>query len=98
LHKWTDGFIQRNAHMFSTDYTIQFNNQQLIAKSSNYSKNIKVYDKKKNELLAQFRARARWLSWKPVKYDLNIYSNQVPDAIYFFLVLIMDHRGLAGDT
>ncbi|CAF3305431.1 unnamed protein product [Rotaria sp. Silwood2] len=98
LHKWTDGFIQRNAHMFSTDYTVQFNKQQLIAKLSNFSKNVKVYDKKSNELLAQFQSRARLLFWKPVKYDLKIYSNQVPNAIYFFLVLIMDHRGLAGDN
>ncbi|CAF1309171.1 unnamed protein product [Rotaria sordida] len=98
LNKWTDGFIQRNYHLFSSDYIIQFNNQQLIAKSKNDSKNVKVYDKKKNELLAQFRYRTRWLFSKSVKYDLKIYSNQVPDAIYFFLVLILDHQGHAGDT
>ncbi|CAF3838050.1 unnamed protein product [Rotaria sp. Silwood1] len=95
--KWTDGFIQRNTHTYE-DYTIHFNNQRLSAKSSRFSKNIKVYTQQKNELLAQFRYRTRWLSWRPVKYDLNIYSTKVPDAVYFFLVLIIDHRGFAGEN
>ncbi|CAF1245613.1 unnamed protein product [Rotaria sp. Silwood1] len=98
LNKWTDGFIKINAHVLSLDYIIQFNNEQLIANLGNFSKKIKVYDKKKNELLAEFRVRSRWLPWSSAKYDLKIYSNQVPDAIHFFLVLIMDHRGLAGDN
>ncbi|CAF1464850.1 unnamed protein product [Rotaria sordida] len=98
LNKWTDGFIQRNDNWLSIDYATQSNNQQLIARSSTFLKKVKIYDKKKNELIAQFRQRTRWTSSKPVKYILKIYSNQVPDAIYFFLVLIMDHRGLAGDN
>ncbi|CAF1016328.1 unnamed protein product [Rotaria sordida] len=98
LNKWTDGFIQRNAHLISVDYIIQFNNQQLIATWKSFSKKVNVYNKKKNELLAQFQHRTRWLFSKSVKYDLKIYSNQVPDAIYFFLVLILDHRGHAGNT
>ncbi|CAF3754724.1 unnamed protein product [Rotaria sp. Silwood1] len=97
LGKWTDGFIQRNTHTYE-DYTIHFNNQRLSAKSSRFSKNIKVYTQQQNELLAQFRYRTRWLSWRPVKYDLNIYSTKVPDAVYFFLVLIIDHRGFAGEN
>ncbi|CAF0953698.1 unnamed protein product [Rotaria sordida] len=97
LNKWIDGVIQRTSHFWANDYTVEYNNEQLIAKWKLFSTKIKVYHKKQNELLAQFRPRTRLLLWRPVKYDLKIYSNKVPDAIYFFLLLIFDHRGLADN-
>ncbi|CAF3807082.1 unnamed protein product [Rotaria sp. Silwood1] len=92
LNKWTDGIIRRTLHWFSVDYTVEYNNEQVIAKRKKDAKKGKIYHKKNNELLAKFAARSQWLSGTPLKYDLEIYSNKVPDAIHFFLLLIMDHR------
>ncbi|CAF3268857.1 unnamed protein product [Rotaria sp. Silwood2] len=97
LNKWTDGNIQRTAHWFSVDYTVEYNNEQVIANRKNKASKGKIYHKKKNELLAKFHVRSQWVSETPRKYNLEIYSNKVPDAIHFFLLLIMDHR-LRGNS
>ncbi|CAF1016311.1 unnamed protein product [Rotaria sordida] len=92
LNKWTDGIIRRTAHWFSVDFIVEYNNEQVIANRKSNVRKVKVYHKKKNELLAEFRLRPQRISVAPHKYDMEIYSNKAPDAIHFFLLLIIDHR------
>ncbi|CAF3726928.1 unnamed protein product [Rotaria sp. Silwood1] len=92
LNKWMDGTLRRTVHWFSVDYTTEYNNEQVIGNRKNKTPKGKIYLKKKNELLAKFRARSQRDSDQPIKYDLEIYSNKVPDALHFLLLLIMDHR------
>ncbi|CAF0911077.1 unnamed protein product [Rotaria sordida] len=89
LNKWTDGSIQKKLRFLSTDYTVKYNDEQFIAKRKSLPKRIEVYHKNQNELLAEWRRRTKPLLSKRAKYDVKIYSNKVPDAIYFFLLLMM---------
>ncbi|CAF3209001.1 unnamed protein product [Rotaria sp. Silwood2] len=98
LIKWTDGIIQSKWHLLSPYYTMEYNNEQFIAKWKGVSRQANVYTKNQNELLAEWRPPTLSLLWKYPKYNLKIYSNKLPDAIYFFLLLVMDHRYLDYDS
>ncbi|CAF4313418.1 unnamed protein product, partial [Rotaria sordida] len=60
-----DGIIRRTAHWFSVDFIAEYNNEQVIASRKNFAKKVKVYHKKKNELLAEFRLRFQRFSEAP---------------------------------
>ncbi|CAF1289851.1 unnamed protein product [Rotaria sordida] len=92
LNKWTDGIIRRIARWFYVDYIAEYNNEQVIANRQNMVRKGKIYLKKKNELLAKYQARSQLFGNIALKYDLKIYSNKVPNALHFFLLLIIDHR------
>ncbi|CAF1944675.1 unnamed protein product [Rotaria magnacalcarata] len=97
LNKWTDGTIKRIARVADDDYAIKYNNHHLNTDRRWYSKKVKLYYTTNKEYLARFRIRYRWFNWSPIKYDIQIYSNKVPDAVYFFLLTIMEHRGLSEE-
>ena len=92
LNRWTDGTISRIPHFFSSEYPIKYDNDYFVMKKKIFSSWMKFYHKKYNTLLAEFQKRSRWLFWKPLKYDLKIYSKKLPDPIYFLALVITDHR------
>lgn len=98
LLKWTDGIINKvDRTIGDTDYTMEYNKIRLNTDRRWYSKKVKIYYTPTKEQVARFRIRYRWFNWSPVKYDLKIYINKVPDMVYFFLLAIMEHRGLSDE-
>ncbi|CAF1561410.1 unnamed protein product [Rotaria magnacalcarata] len=45
----------------------------------------------------RFGIRSRWFNWSPIKYDVKIYSDIVPDVVYFLLLTVMEQRGLSKE-
>ncbi|CAF0991206.1 unnamed protein product [Rotaria sp. Silwood1] len=97
LNKWTDGIITKYTCFLSYYYTVEYNNKQFIAKWKSLSSTVRLYSKNQDELLAEWRPRTLPLLSNRVKYDLKIYSDKLPDAIYFFLLLVMNQRDLGDD-
>jgi hypothetical protein len=91
LSKWIDGTIKRLKQSFTKTYRIEWNQKSLIIKCKFYTKTIKIYNERPEELVAEFRHRARWLNKFKYKYDLKIYSDKLPDAIYLLALTIMHH-------
>ncbi len=91
LSKWIDGTIKRLKQSFTKTYRIEWNQKSLIIKCKFYTKTIKIYNERPEDLVAEVRHRARWLNKFKYKYDLKIYSDKLPDAIYLLALTIMHH-------
>ena len=92
LGKWIEGNIQRRVQQSPEDYRIEWNNQTCIIRVRWYTKTIKIYKERPEELIADFRHRARWLNKLKYNYDLKIYSDKLPDALYLLALNIMHHK------
>ena len=94
-NQWKDGSIVRNAHLFAHKYTISANGKQILMKGK-YSTTgvVELRDKKGKDLLAQFQPRIRHFNSLSLKYDLKVFSNKVPDMVYFFALAVMDQRNM----
>jgi hypothetical protein len=95
-NKWTDGTMVDSYHFLFDKYAIEWNSKQYIMKNRISSKNSRLYNKSQDQLLAKFVKRTQWLYWAPVKYDLKIYSNELPDAVCFFALAVIDHTIFHG--
>ena len=94
-NQWKDGTIVRNVHLFANKYTISVNGKQILMKSKVLSTNpIELRDKKGKDLLAQFQSRTGQFNSLALRYDLKVFSNKVPDVVYFFALSIMDHQSM----
>lgn len=93
MYESTNGTIKKNFNLFTQIYLIESNSENFVMKKKFFSFYHKFYDENQN-ILAQFRMRFRWLSWSLAKYNLEIFSNKLPDIVYFFLLVISDHRNL----
>jgi len=91
LHKWTDGTIRIDATGFREKYSIGWNSQLFNTKTKFWSGTLQLYHTRQKELIAEIRRRTPWFGGK-VKFELKTYSSQFPDAIYFFILAINDHR------
>ncbi|CAF2951871.1 unnamed protein product [Rotaria sp. Silwood2] len=92
-NQWTNGTIKKIFNLFIEKYFIEWNNENFIMKKKIFSINHKFYDENQY-VLAQFRMSFRWFNWSLIKYNLQIYSDKLPDALYFFSIAIVDHRNL----
>ncbi|CAF1944691.1 unnamed protein product [Rotaria magnacalcarata] len=97
LNAWTDGTLNRPTHSIDVEYAIAFNNQYLHSKRKWYSHSVYVYRIITKALLVRFGIRSRWFNWSPIKYDVKIYSDIVPDVVYFLLLTVMEQRGLSKE-
>ncbi len=91
LNKWIDGTMKAMNATFTKTYRIVWNQKSLIIKRRFYTKTIKIYNERPEELVAEFRHRFRWSSKSQFKYNLKIYSDQLPDAVYLLALTIMHH-------
>ena len=64
-----------------------------MMKKKLFSIHHKFYDEYEN-VLAQFRMRFRWFNWTLIKYNLELFSDKLPEIIYFFLIAIVDNRNV----
>ena len=89
--KWIDGIIKRIPGMSSDKYTIYWDGKEIIQRYKFLSSKMGFYDKKEKEKFARFFSHSKWYQ-TAIRYKVEIYSNYVPDAIYFFALAIIDHR------
>lgn len=89
-YKWIDGTMKKVKKTFINKYSIEWDSKIVIMKDTFISRTMKFYDEKQNELFAEFKATSKWFG--NFKYTLTIYSDYIPDAIYFFALAISDHR------
>jgi hypothetical protein len=92
-NEWTNVSFIKIFHLFIEKYLIQWNNQTFLMKKNLFSINHSFYDQNKTKL-GQFRMRFRWFNWSLIKYDLKINFDTLPHFIYFFLLIIQDHRNI----
>lgn len=88
-NKWIDGPITK-ASAFRNVYKTKWNSNFFHTKNTWFSNIIQVYSTSKKELIAEIRKDEPWFEY--VRFEVKIYSNQCPDAIYFFITVINDHR------
>jgi hypothetical protein len=91
-NKWTDGAVAESYHFLFRKYAIEWNSKPYIMKNRFSSRNNRLYNKSQNQLLAKFVKRSLWFDSVTVKYDLKIYTDELPDAVCFFAIAIIDHR------
>jgi hypothetical protein len=92
LSKWTDGNIKRSKGLFFDKFPVVWNGIRLVMKKKPFSLTRQFYEQPANKLIAQFRVRTSWTAVTRTKFDLKIFSDKVPDAIYFFMLAIVDQR------
>jgi hypothetical protein len=90
-NEWVDGSIAKKFHLLYSKYTISWNGTSIILKKKALSSYKELRDEQRGDLLAKFRSYSGWLTWPPAKYKLTVFSDKVPDAVYFFAVAVMDH-------
>ncbi|CAF1407583.1 unnamed protein product [Rotaria magnacalcarata] len=62
--------------------------------SETFSLDTNIFDKQNNRaLLAKFRLRRHSLIWVS-KYDVEIYSNAIPDSVYLLSIAAAQDRAL----
>jgi len=92
LNKWIDGIIRIDSSRATGDkYSIVWNSKHFNTKNKFWLSTL-LYDTQQKEVVAESRKRHPWFNGGNVKFELKTYSNQFPDAIYFFVVAIDDHR------
>jgi hypothetical protein len=94
--KWIDGTIKQNKGLFKSSYlvtwdAVTWNSKYMETGNKFFSDTLQVFSTSPKVLLAEIRKRTPWFS-RSVKFYVKIYSDLVPDAIYFFLMAIKDHR------
>ncbi|CAM4897805.1 unnamed protein product [Rotaria socialis] len=93
INQWTNGTIKKLPNLFTEKYLIEWNSQNFMMKKKLFSIHHKFYDECEN-VLAQFRMRFRWFNWRLIKYNLELFSDKLPEIIYFFLIAIVDNRNI----
>jgi len=91
LNEWIDGIIKKDLKEIKDKYSVEWNSKYLNTKSKFFSSKMQVYNTQQKELVAEFGHRD-WFNSGNIVFTLKIYSDQVPDIIYFFLLAINDHR------
>ena len=88
--KWIDG-IMRTTAGFLNKYAIYWDGKEVIVMYKFLSNKKGFYDKDEKVKFGRFSVYSKWYQ-TAIKYKVEIYSNYVPDAIYFFSLAIADQR------
>ena len=89
--KWIDGIMRPTPTTLWDKYSIYWDAKQVILRYKFFSTKMGFYDRKEKEKFAWFFQYSKWYR-TAIKYKVEIYSNYMPDAIYFFALAIIDHR------
>ncbi|CAF4591015.1 unnamed protein product [Rotaria sp. Silwood2] len=85
--QWRDGVINQKFQMLGFNWTIEWHHHKLSMEAKLGSSSTKFYDTQGNHrLLAEFQLRSRW-SFR-TKYDMEIYSDEIPDSLYFLCLAV----------
>ncbi|CAF3040436.1 unnamed protein product [Rotaria socialis] len=88
--QWLKGTVKQGWSLFRHNWTIEFNGRSLLMETESLSFDTNIFDQQNNRaLLAKFRLRPHSLMWVS-KYDLEIYSNEIPDSVYLLSIAARD--------
>ena len=88
--KWLIGHIRRKATWLTGKYMISMERKTITMKSKFFSREFKFYNQA-NKLLGLFKRQFFVISGA-TKYNLQIFSNEFPDAIYMLAIAAYDHN------
>ncbi|CAF4109741.1 unnamed protein product [Rotaria sp. Silwood2] len=90
-NQWIDGQIRKHLTFFGDKYTIEWNGKSMVMETKFLSFTTKFRDENQGNMLAEFRMRWTSLFWFK-KYDLEIFSKEVPETIYIMALAAKDHN------
>ncbi|CAF0929748.1 unnamed protein product [Didymodactylos carnosus] len=89
-NQWKNGTITQNFKIVGNKFMIEYGGRQISMEGKAFSLDTAFRDQSGGNILAQFRKRISSLFWRN-KYDLQVISDRLPDAIYFLGVAARDH-------
>ncbi|UJR29808.1 hypothetical protein I4U23_017352 [Adineta vaga] len=87
--QWINGKFERQFHFFNRKYLLQWNQQNIRIENKFSSYTTTFKHDKRNQTLAKAE-RYTYSLIKPTRYDLEIYSDDIPDIIYILGVFVID--------
>ncbi|CAF2155679.1 unnamed protein product [Rotaria magnacalcarata] len=89
-NQWINGSIHKNLAFFGDKYTIVWNGKVIVMETKFASLITKFHDQQQGNLSAKFHKR--WISfvWSD-KYDLEIFSKEIPDTLYMLALAAKDY-------
>ncbi len=90
-NRWIDGKIKQNMRVAGSKYTIEWNGEKVVMKTIFGTLSTEFRDEKNGIPLAEFRKRLSSLV-SVNKYDLKVYSNKLPDAMYLLIIAVHDYN------
>ena len=93
LSQWINGTIEKHSTLVVERYSFDYDGRTFEMSKKIFSRKKKFFEsQKKNSVLGDFYLSFRWFHWSLVEYQLKIYSDQLPDRIYFIFIPIFDQR------
>ena len=89
-HKWVDGVMKKIHKTFHNRFSIEWDSKYVLMRDSFWSNMMKFYDKQEKTLLAKCQDYSEFFG--KFKYKITIYSDYLPNPIYFLALAIADHR------
>jgi hypothetical protein len=90
-NRWIEGKIKQNTKLIGTKYTIEWNGERISMTTKFATMSIEFWDEKNKTRLAQLQKRLSSIILTN-RYDLTVFSNKIPDAIYFLTVAVHDYN------
>lgn len=98
FNQWIFGKITQAFPAYRFRYYIQYGNRRLIAEHKVLSLTTEIRDEQQpNYILARIRKRLSSFLWSN-KYDLEVYTNELPDLIYLLTIVATDYNNNIAKT
>jgi hypothetical protein len=95
-NQWIPGKISQAFPGYLFRYIIQYANRRLIMEHRVFSLTTEIRDAQQPDyVLARFRIRLTSVVWSN-KYDLQVYTNELPDVIYILALAAYDYKSTAS--
>jgi hypothetical protein len=92
LNQWIPGRISQAFPTYRFRYYIQYGNRRLIMEHIAFSLTTEIRDERQpNFILARMSKRLVSIIWSN-KYDLQVYTNELPDTIYLLAIAAYDYN------
>ncbi|CAF5109143.1 unnamed protein product, partial [Rotaria sp. Silwood1] len=88
-NQWINGTIENSFPKFHNEYIIKWNEQNILMKTKFLSTLTIFRYENHSEILATLKKRVFSSFWRN-KYDLQIFSDDLPNVFYFLLLTITD--------
>ncbi len=90
-NRWINGTIKGNMRLFGSKYTIEWNGERVSMKTKIGTMAIEFRDEKNKSRLGELRRRLSSVLLAS-KYDLAVFSNKLPDAVYLLTLAVHEYQ------
>lgn len=89
--QWISGTISQNLQILNHKSSIEWNGRRLSMEHNVASLTTRFFDEQNsNQLLAEYKVSVASMFWA-TKYSMLIYTNELPEAIFFFGLAARDY-------